>query len=259
LGYLNAIRIDPDISIPRYRLIWNFAFLGLEKEALAITADQFPSPLSLLGKHGDAVAAAEASFEERPSDLVYRRDLGLALASAGDYARAQPILEEMWRRSGGLVTRSGLFQSASAAALITIRSDAGNEVGVGELVAAIRDNVRRYHEAGITHYAGMTEVNMFYGVDFEDGLAAYLAGERERGLELISKAEENGFFIPLKEAYLQSLYDDPGFAPIHSSQKARQVREREKFLAIVCTDNPYAAVWQPAEGTCERYAEAANN
>ncbi len=259
-GDLEAIRIDPDRnSIPRYRLTWHFAFLGLEKEALAITADRSPVVQSLLGRHGDAITDLEARLEGYPSDLVYRRDLGLALASAGDYARARPILEEMWRRSGGLVTRSGLFQSASAAALITIRSDAGNEVGVGELVAAIRDNVRRYHEAGITHYAGMTEVNMFYGVDFEDGLAAYLAGERERGLELISKAEENGFFIPLKEAYLQSLYDDPDFAPIRARQEARQARERDRFLAIVCNDNPYAAVWQPAEGTCEQFAAVGGN
>ncbi len=67
------------------------------------------------------------------------------------------------------------------------------------------------------------------------------------------------YLIPQKEAYFQSLYDDPGFAPIRAAQEARQARERESFLGIVCTDNPYAAVWQPAEGTCERYAGAANN
>ena len=36
-------------------------------------------------------------------------------------------------------------------------------------------------------------------------------------------------------------------------------RERDKVLSIVCTDNPYAAVWQPAEGTCERFATAGSN
>ncbi len=254
LGDLDAIRIDPDSIIPRYRLTWNFTFLGLEKEALTITADRSPIVLGLLGKHGDAITDMEARLEGYPSDLDYRHLLAVALAGAGDYAIARPILEEMWRRSGGLVTRFGLFQSYSAAALIAARFDDDAEAIVSELVAAIRDNVRRYHEAGITHYVGMTEVNMFYGVDFEDGLAAYLAGERERGLELISKAEENGFFIPLKEAYLQSLYDDPDFAPIRARQEARQARERDRFLAIVCNDNPYAAVWQPAEGTCETFA-----
>ncbi len=48
-------------------------------------------------------------------------------------------------------------------------------------------------------------------------------------------------------------------AAVRASQEARQTRERERFLAIVCTDNPYAAVWQPAEGTCERFAATVGN
>ena len=70
---------------------------------------------------------------------------------------------------------------------------------------------------------------------------------------------EGGFFIMQSEAYLQSLYDDPGFAPIRAGQEARQVRERKRFLHVVCTDNPYEAVWQPAKGTCERFAAAGGN
>ncbi len=71
-----------------------------------------------------------------------------------------------------------------------------------------------------------------------------------------------GFGGHLKKCAIMRLevsYDDPGSAPIRAAQEARQARERESFLGIVCTDNPYAAVWQPAEGTCERYAGAANN
>jgi hypothetical protein len=96
-------------------------------------------------------------------------------------------------------------------------------------------------------------------VDYSEGLADYLAGERERGLALIARAAEDGFFILPHEAYLHTLYDDPGFAPIRAIQEARQVREREKFLTIVCNDNPYASVWQPAEGTCEQFAAASRN
>ncbi len=76
---------------------------------------------------------------------------------------------------------------------------------------------------------------------------------------MIAKGAEDGYFIPPNEAYLQALYDDPGFASIRASQEAWQSRERERFLAIVCTDNPYAAFWQPAEGTCERFAAAGEN
>jgi len=71
---------------------------------------------------------------------------------------------------------------------------------------------------------------------------------------LIARAVEDGYFISPREAYLQSLYEHPDFAAIREMQEARQARERGRFLAIVCSDNSYAAVWQPAEGTCERFA-----
>lgn len=70
-----------------------------------------------------------------------------------------------------------------------------------------------------------------------------LPARRDLGLALIAKAVEDGYFILPKEAYLQTLYDDPGFAPILASQEPRQTRERKKFLDIVCTNNPYVDVW----------------
>ncbi len=253
LGNLDALRIEPDRLTTRNALTLNFTRIGLEKEALAISEHPLPAVLSWLGKPGDAVTSAEARLAENPNRLRALRDLGLALASAGDYARARPILKETWQRSGGRITCCNLFQIDSAAALIAIRRDAGEEAEVGELLAAIRDNVRRYHKAGIIRD------DLDFSVDYEEGLTAYLAGEPEKGLALIAKGAEDGFFIPQREAYLQVLYDDPGFAPIRASQEARQAREREKFLAVVCTDNSYAAVWRPAEGTCEQYAAAGEN
>ena len=255
LGNLDALRIDPDRAAVRYFLASQFAAIGLEKEALAISEHPRPGVLSWLGRRSDAVGTAEARLVEDPNNLDARRDRGLALASAGDYAQARPILEEMWQRSGGRITILGRFGVAEAAALIAMRRDAGEEAEIGELVVALRDNVRRYREAG------MVRARLLYtlSVDYEDGLAAYLAGERENGLALIAKAAEDGFFIAPSEAYLQVLYDDPGFAPIRAGQQARQTRERERVLAIVCTDNPYATVWQPEEGTCEQFAAAGGN
>jgi TolB-like protein len=250
LSNLDALQLEPDNPIERYELTWDLAIIGLEKEALAISEQIPPAVLSWLGKPGDAVVTAEARLAEDPVSLTARLDLGLALASAGEYARARPIMEESWQRRGGRITSlsSGDGGIATAAALIAIRRAAGEEAGVAEIVAAIRDNVRRYHEAGITNGP------VWYSVDYEAGLADYLAGEHERGLELIAKGAEDGYFIPQSEAYLQTLYDDLGFAPIRAGQEARQARERGRFLAIVCNDNPYAAMWQPVEGTCERFA-----
>ncbi len=257
LGDLDALRITQGAKYTRSELTLSFAFLGLEKEALAISEAPTPNVLKVLGRPGDAVTTAQARLAEDPMRLRAHRDLGEALAGAGDYARARPILEEMWQRSGRRTTCCNLFTIESAAALIAIRREAGEEAGVDEVVAAIRDNVRRYREAGMTGISAPTL--WMFDVNYEEGLAAYLAGERQRGLALSAKGAEDGFFILQREAYLQALYDDPGFALIRTRQEARQARERDRFLAIVCTDNPYAAVWQPAEGTCERFAAAGEN
>jgi TolB-like protein/Tfp pilus assembly protein PilF len=253
LADLDALRLSPGDVFWRNDLTRPFAAIGLGKEALAISEAPRPDVLRVLGRPGDAVTTAQARLAEDPDSLLARSDLGLTLAGAGDYVQARPILEEMWQRSGERVTRSGLFQADNAAALIAIRRDAGEETGVGKLIEAINDNVRRYREAGVIR------AKLDLSVDYEEGLAAYLAGDRERGLALISKGLEDGYLIRPTEAYLQVLYDDPGFAPIRASQEARQRRERDRFLDIVCTDNPYAAVWQPAEGTCERFAAVSAN
>jgi len=252
-GILDGARMGLENPFAWNATAEHFAVIGLEKEALAISESPQLVVLRTLGKSEDAITTAQARLAEDPESLKARSELGLALASAGDYVRARPILEEMWQRSGGRVTGFGLFDTTGAAALIAIRRADGEEAKVGELIAAIKDDVRRNREAGIIR------AELCCSVDYEEGLAAYLAGERERGLALIGKAAEDGYFIPPKEAYLQVLYDDPGFAPIRASQEARQRRERDRFLDIVCTDNPYATVWQPEEGTCEQFAATIGN
>ncbi len=250
LGLLDALSVAPDFPYTRYVLVHLFAFIRLEKEALAIEEDTEPGVLILLGRPRQAVAAAQAELAE---DLANDPDLpgnsgelGLAFASAGDYVEARPHLEAFWQ--GDAAKRVGAsFTVDHAAALIAVRRAAGEEDNVAEILAAIRDNVRRYRETGFSTFV------IQQSPDYEDGLARFLAGEEQRGLALIARAVEDGHFIPPGAAYLQDLYEHPDFAPIRAMQEARQARERERFLAVVCSDNPYAAVWQPAEGTCERF------
>ena len=135
----------------------------------------------------------------------------------------------------------------AAAALAVIRRSGGENESVDELLAAIRDDVRRQREAGINEHCRPDKCTVF-----EEGLAAYLSEDYAHGLSLIREAVEDGYFILPNEAYLQTLYDDPDFTPVLAVQQDRQKRERGKFLAIVCSDNPYSAVWQPENGTCER-------
>ena len=100
LGCLDAVRIEPtaaDSCLPSA-----LALIGLEQEALAIAdalADAYT--LQVLGRPIDAVATADKYLIEDPVNLGSRRNLGLALAASGDYARARPLLEESWRLSNG--------------------------------------------------------------------------------------------------------------------------------------------------------------
>ena len=243
LGDLDALRIDPDRRTYRIRLSHNFLKIGLVQEALVISGMPDPFVLAMAGRPDDAREAVEAGIAMGITSPSALRQISLFLAAAGDYARAQPMLEEIWQMSGGRVTGFGLFRHFHAAALIAIRRAAGETDKVDELLAAMRDDVRRYRAIKPNRKSGMT----YFNADFEEGIAAYLAGEREKGLTLIAESVENGFFIVKKTpAYLETLYDDPGFAPIRAISEARTAREREKFLDIVCTDNPYEAVWQPA-------------
>jgi hypothetical protein len=248
LGSLDSLRSGNDSTRSRTVLAMQFAVIGLEREALALAGASHFGVMRIMGRPEDAVVAVKASLAN-DIDLRVRHDLALALAGSGDYASARPILEERWQRSGGRITCCSRFRIDSAAALIAIRRSAGEDAEAAELLAAIRDNVRRYHQAGIIG------TKLIFSVDFEEGLAAYLEGERDGGLTSIAKAVEDGYFILLNEAYLQTLYDDPGFAPILASQQARQARERDRFLTVVCTDNPYATVWQPLPETCDGVVE----
>ena len=248
LGNLDALLIVPKHKRYREDLRFSLAVIGLDQEAFTVSEEVPADVFSLLGRPLDAVSKAEEFKAKDPTSSYYSIVLGRTLAAAGEYARAKPILEKMWQQYERRITFGYSFTIAEATALIAALLDAGEEARVGELIAAIKDNVRRYREAGITNH------KWYVNADYEEGVAAYLAGERERGLALIAKAADGGFFIWPNEAFLQTLYDDPGFAPIIARQEARQARERNRFLSIVCTNNPYADVWQPAGGTCERFA-----
>lgn len=157
----------------------------------------------------------------------------------GDYAHLRESWEEYWQED------SDNWSANEMATLIAMRRHAGKDNDVSDLLAAMKKRAQQNHDEGIA---------MKGVADYEYGLATFLEGDQDKGIEWIGKAVGNGFFIWPNEAYLQILYDHPGYAPILAKHKAWQKRERNKFLAVICNDNPYAAVWQPEEGTCEQFA-----
>ena len=70
----------------------------------------------------------------------------------------------------------------------------------------------------------------------------------------MAKGAMDGYWVKPPAAFQQALFQDPGFAPILERQRIRQERERRKVLAVVCENNPYAAIWQPTSETCQQAA-----
>ena len=122
-------------------------------------------------------------------------------------------------------------------ALIIVRQE--SNMGIEDILMATDDHIDRLRRAGFTRTANLHE-----------GYFAYLGVERERGLDLIAKEVENGKFLRLTQARYRFVHDDPGFTRILNIQQVRADLERQKFLDVVCNDNPYSAVWQPSAGTC---------
>lgn len=253
LGALDSLLIEPGNNLSINLLAKRLAIMGLEREALSISTPPKVFTFMVLGRHEEALERAKVWVAGKPENKRAHSYLGRALAINDDHVLARPLLEEAWKDNGQRVTRSEIFAPGDAATLIAILRAAGEKAKVIELLAAMRDNVRRLKEAGIIRSGS------FVSTDFVEGLTLYMSNEQERGLALIAKAVENGYFIPPAKFYPQALYDDPGFAPIRALQEANQARERNRFLGIVCTDNPYQEVWQPEEGTCEQFYQDYRN
>ena len=183
-------------------------------------------------------------YENGSGDMRTRHDYALALAATEDYERALPELEADWEDWVKRTIISPWFTEYHALALQTARFAVGGETDSSDLIEAMDQYVSRRAEAGIV--GG----NLSWDVSFQAGVLKWLEGKYDEAITLIREAVERGYIVYPNEAYLQDLYDHPGFAEILEIQRQRQESERGKFLSVVCKDNPYAELWSPPEGSC---------
>jgi len=247
LAYLRATNNKPESLVfgggLSVSFSWTLAALGLNEEAIR-RQPGYPEYHAWLGDREKGIELAEAAVENGRSGSA-AGIAGLVFAHVGQYDRARPLIERLWEQTGKQFQTDETFPAMMAEALVAVRRHAGDEAGAQEIIAALADNARRLRDAGIT----LTRKDK--SVDYHDGIVAWLAGDRDKGLALIARAAADGLWIPPMSAFQEDRFQDPGFAPILAVQEARQRRERSKLLDVVCNDNPYASVWQPLPETCE--------
>jgi len=235
-------------------MAWQLAAIGLEDDALGLLGDVNSTAQIWLGDPERALARARAQLETMPNNREAQIDVAFALSQAGNCTEARPWLERNWQFFERISPGWGFSWGVDfiAQALIACLRDAGDEAGATQVLAEYKDYLRSYREAGVRQTERQTSLDWF------DGIAAYVAGDRAVGLELMAKAARDGYWIRPAAPFQRSMYDDPGFAPLLEEQKARQAGEQAQVLAVVCTNNPYATVWRPAEETCARYRSTAH-
>ena len=250
LAYLTAVDNRPDDIILgqflSYDMRYQLEAIGLTDEALRLANREDPEIMAFLGDTQAGVALARQQLAEDPRS-VSPLAMGLILAHAGQYDEAQPYLERFWDQNGSAFARDDFYTSYVAEALHFMRRRAGDDEGADEVLAALWDNIRRFRDAGIS-----VTYQPYYSIDYQEGIAAYLSGDRELALKLISRAVDDGFDIPPGSPFQQARYQDPDFVAILDRQAARKKREQARTLAVVCNDNPSPDIWQPTVETCSR-------
>ena len=253
LSYLRVANNNPDALVfgGGFRRIfsWHLASIGLMEEA-ALTTTDTPEFLAWSGRVEEAVELAEAVYAGQPNALAAGAS-GVLLAYAGYDDRAKPRLETFWSHIGERLYDRELFSAQFAETLFSARLRAGDTQGAAQVIDELRANVRRMRDAGIT----VTERDQ--SVDYQEGLAMYLAGDRVEGLQIIARAVDDGLWVVPMYPFQEARFRDPAFAAILAVNKSREDRERARLLDVVCNDNPYANVWQPMPETCEAHFAAA--
>jgi TolB-like protein len=253
LGSLEAMQLDPDRLMWANGLVEGLVMLGLDADALAMIEILGEGALFNirwgLGMYAEIVAdASDEDLVLIPDNPVRSGFIGIPLAAAGQYEQARPFLEDFWKNACSMRVTISLCYTPPVVSIVATRRALSEDDA--DVIAAIRDNVHRLRQADIT-------ITLYdVSADFDEGLADFLDGDGKAGLRLMERAARDGYFVPLREPYLQMLYDDPGFARIRDIAESHQARERGRFLAIVCNENPYADVWEPRKKTCETFLAA---
>jgi TolB-like protein len=226
-------------------LTWQLAMVGLESEAREMA---FPENEQLLMTFDWQEAATWIRSKYSGGD---EPDWGLhssvyIWSYIGDYGRALRAVDEMLRNvpPGERFREVTFANSYLAECFVAVLRAAGDEERANKVIAELLTNARHYRDAGI-HVSLWEE-----SVDYQEGVALYLSGERSRGAKLIARAAQDGYWLPKPGKFQEAMYVEPEIKEALKIQANRQARERNRLLNVVCNNNPFRSIWRPMPETC---------
>jgi len=88
-----------------------------------------------------------------------------------------------------------------------------------------------------------------------EAVMAALHNDRNAAIAGLQRATAKGLTDPvlLDEPLFSALADEPAIRIIRETLTTRNTENREKALALICTNNPVPDDWRPLEATCEGF------
>jgi len=232
---------------------WLLAAMGLEQEARQMEVWP-PSQMEvLLGEPERALELAREELEADPENIYAQGNLGELLAHTGHYAEARPWLEKLWALMNELVPEWGFAPGVTldGLALAATLQNEGDTAAAQEVLQRLADYLQQ------ARASGLSQTSWDSSIDYLQGRVMYEAGQETEGISLMKRGAEAGYWIRPAAIYEQDLYFDPRFKPLLEQQAERAARERAKLLEVVCSNNPYAQVWEPEPESCAEFNQSA--
>lgn len=248
LAYLEATKLGTENVIfgGMADLGGHLAAIGMPDETLPLSSQMDFLNISWNKDPEEALSLARAMLAKDPYS-VDPGIMGVILMHAGYHEEAGSYFERLHGIRPNLFDRVDWMGVYIGEALVATHREAGDEEAAKEILSMMTAGIPKYRD----FYANT--IGWYESVDYKEGIVEYLSGNREKGLALIAKAADDGFWISPPSPFQEPMYEDPGFVAILDKQEIRQARERKKVLDVVCADGFSHPVWVPKLETCEQF------
>ena len=239
---LAAYAIDAQDLLINFRLLWGFAGLDLDEEAMRIDRDLRAYALLAVGRIEEAERSLRLLAAADPASVELRTALADALYLQRRYEEAVDV----WRTTlidtaqGRVVYSNG--GSAPSLRLAHALAEVGEGEEARELIATLKRVFAEYSEA----------VGRGAGWYFDRAVLAILDGETGAVPGLWERAIEKGWFYldAFDEPVFDAVRSDAAFARARAAIERKHGDYRAQVISYICDRNPVPDYWRPLDDTC---------
>lgn len=242
--FLRAYALDTSDLFGNLLMSFLFAELGFVDEGLRVAREVEPWVLLGAGQFVEAERSLRVALEQNFTDL----ELISGLASALYYQERYQEAVDTWQKALVPTVFGELVYSW------------GGNLSTVQFVHSLKhlgenDAAERYLDVLDAHERAIGELEQHPGWFAMQAAIAVLRNDREATVASLQRSVSSGLANPivLEEPIFRALTDEPAIRVMRETLVTRNAENREKALALICTNNPVPDDWRPLEATCEGF------